>query len=49
MMVTPRENWELEREEPTKIELFEAIPYIQDIFIIGEWYDFIWHFNGHHT
>jgi len=29
--------------------LFETIPEIRDIFIRGEWYDFIFDFNGHHT
>jgi hypothetical protein len=48
-MVSPRERWKLNRTEPTGLELFEAIPEIRDIFIRGEWFDFICAFNGHHT
>jgi hypothetical protein len=48
-MVSPRERWQLNREEPTGLKLFKAIPEIRDIFIRGEWFDFICSFNGHHT
>jgi hypothetical protein len=47
-MVTPREHWKLIRENPTGIELLEAIPKIRDIFMWGEWFNFICAFNGHH-
>jgi hypothetical protein len=49
MMIPPREHWKLQRAEPAWFELFESIPDIRDIFIRGEWYDFIYAFNGHHT
>jgi hypothetical protein len=46
---TTRENWQLNRAEPTGLELFEAIPEIRDVFSRGDWFDFICAFNGHNT
>jgi hypothetical protein len=48
-MVSPQERWKLNITEPTGLELFEAIPEIRDIFIRGEWFEFICAFNRHHT
>jgi hypothetical protein len=47
-MASPRENLQLNGIDPTGLELFESIPEIRDVFIRGEWFDFICAFNGHH-
>jgi len=49
MMVSPQERWQLNRTESTGLELFEVMLEIKDIFVRGEWFDFICAFKGYHT